>query len=343
MIAGATGSGKSVCINSILVSILYRSSPKEVRMLMIDPKIVELNAYNGIPHLLQPVVTNPEKAYGVLNYAVAEMERRYRLFADQKVRDINSYNEAVEKAKNKEEDLEPLPHILIVIDELADLMAVTQHQVEAAISRLMAKARAVGIHVIIATQRPSVDVITGVIKANIPSRVAFAVASQVDSRTIIDSGGAEKLLGRGDMLYYPLGSIKAIRGQGAFVSNNEVERILSFIKSYYPEDYDDRVAAAIDNPEGPEKGEGGLEDGEDELLMEGLRVVIEADYAAVSLLQRKLQVGYPRAARLVDHLSELGYVGPFEGSKPRKVLITREQYENLFAGEEAEEGDDGLV
>lgn len=343
LIAGATGSGKSVCINSILVSILYRSSPKEVRMLMIDPKIVELNAYNGIPHLLQPVVTNPEKAYGVLNYAVAEMERRYRLFADQKVRDINSYNEAVEKAKNKEEDLEPLPHILIVIDELADLMAVTQHQVEAAISRLMAKARAVGIHVIIATQRPSVDVITGVIKANIPSRVAFAVASQVDSRTIIDSGGAEKLLGRGDMLYYPLGSIKAIRGQGAFVSNNEVERILSFIKSYYPEDYDDRVAAAIDNPEGPEKGEGGLEDGEDELLMEGLRVVIEADYAAVSLLQRKLQVGYPRAARLVDRLSELGYVGPFEGSKPRKVLITREQYENLFAGEEAEEGDDGLV
>ena len=328
LIAGATGSGKSVCINSILISILYRSSPREVRMLMIDPKIVELNVYNGIPHLLQPVVTDPEKAYGVLNYAVAEMERRYRLFADRKVRDIASYNQAVKRPDKEGETEEPLPYILIVIDELADLMAVTQHQVETAISRLMAKARAVGIHVIIATQRPSVDVITGVIKANIPSRIAFAVASQVDSRTIIDSGGAEKLLGRGDMLYYPLGAIKAIRGQGSFVSNNEVERILSFIKSYYPENYDDQVAAALENPDGPDKG-GMADDGEDELLMEALRVVVEADYAAVSLLQRKLQVGYPRAARLVDRLSELGYVGPFEGSKPRKVLISRDQYDRL--------------
>ncbi len=328
LIAGATGSGKSVCINAILVSILYRSSPEEVRMLMIDPKIVELNVYNGIPHLLQPVVTNPEKAYGVLNYAVAEMDRRYRLFAEKRVRDIDSYNEAVRKGKQAQDEEETIPYIVIVIDELADLMAVTQHQVESAISRLMAKARAVGIHVIIATQRPSVDVITGIIKANIPSRIAFAVASQVDSRTIIDSGGAEKLLGRGDMLYYPIGSVKAIRGQGAFVSNSEVERILSFIKSYYPEDYDDQVAAAIENPEGPGKGDL-PEDGEDEYLMEALRIVVEADYAAVSLLQRKLQVGYPRAARLVDRLSELGYVGPFEGSKPRKVLITRDQYEQL--------------
>ncbi len=338
LIAGATGSGKSVCINSILVSILYRSSPEEVRMLMIDPKIVELNVYNGIPHLLQPVVTNPEKAYGVLNYAVAEMDRRYRLFAEKKVRDIDSYNEAVRKGKQGKEEEETIPYILIVIDELADLMAVTQHQVENAISRLMAKARAVGIHVIIATQRPSVDVITGIIKANIPSRIAFAVASQVDSRTIIDSGGAEKLLGRGDMLYYPIGSVKSIRGQGAFVSNSEVERILSFIKSYYPEDYDDQVAAAIENPDGPGKGDIS-EDGEDELLMEALRMVVEADYAAVSLLQRKLQVGYPRAARLVDRLSELGYVGPFEGSKPRKVLITRDQYEQLSV---EDHGPDGL-
>ncbi|HZK42619.1 MAG TPA: DNA translocase FtsK, partial [Clostridia bacterium] len=340
LIAGATGSGKSVCINSILISILYRSSPKEVRMLMIDPKIVELNVYNGIPHLLQPVVTDPEKAYGVLNYAVAEMERRYRLFAERKVRDIASYNKAVKRTEKEEEEEGPLPYILIVIDELADLMAVTQHQVESAISRLMAKARAVGIHVIIATQRPSVDVITGVIKANIPSRIAFAVASQVDSRTIIDSGGAEKLLGRGDMLYFPLGSIKAIRGQGSFVSNSEVERILSFIKSYYPENYDEKVAAALENPDGPDKA-GMVDDGEDELLMEALRVVVEADYAAVSLLQRKLQVGYPRAARLVDRLSELGYVGPFEGSKPRKVLINRDQYDRLSLDDE-EGGDQDL-
>ena len=341
LIAGATGSGKSVCINSILVSILYRSSPAQVRMLMIDPKIVELNVYNGIPHLLQPVVTNAEKAYGVLNYACTEMERRYRLFAEVKVRDIDSYNQAIRRGRKKDAEDESLPHILIVIDELADLMALTQHQVESAISRLMAKARAVGIHVIIATQRPSVDVITGVIKANIPSRVAFAVASQVDSRTIIDSGGAEKLLGRGDMLYFPIGSIKAIRGQGSFVSNQEVERVLGFIKIYYPENYDDKVADAIENPAGEEQASMD-ENGEDELLMEALRVVVEADYAAVSLLQRKLQVGYPRAARLVDRLSELGYVGPFEGSKPRKLLITRDQYDRLSPETLSKDGDDSL-
>ncbi|MDD3418219.1 MAG: DNA translocase FtsK [Eubacteriales bacterium] len=339
LIAGATGSGKSVCINSILMSILYRSSPEDVRMLMIDPKIVELNVYNGIPHLLQPVVTDPEKAYGVLNYAVSEMERRYRLFADQKVRDIASYNAAVRKNKYEEDDEQPVPYIVIVIDELADLMALTQHQVESAISRLMAKARAVGIHVIIATQRPSVDVITGVIKANIPSRLAFAVASQVDSRTILDSVGAEKLLGRGDMLYFPLGSIKAIRGQGAFVSNSEVERVLSFIKSYYPENYDDTVGEAIASTGEEDKGKVTDSD-EDELLMDALRVVVEADYAAVSLIQRKLQVGYPRAARLVDRLHELGFVGPFEGSKPRKVLVTPDQFERMLEGDEAMEGGD---
>ncbi|HZK29406.1 MAG TPA: DNA translocase FtsK [Clostridia bacterium] len=343
LIAGATGSGKSVCINSILISILYRSSPAEVRMLMIDPKIVELNVYNGIPHLLQPVVTNPEKAYGVLNYAISEMERRYRLFADKRVRDITSYNAAIRKLKDPDDTEQPIPNILIVIDELADLMAITQHQVESAISRLMAKARAVGIHVIIATQRPSVDVITGVIKANIPSRIAFAVASQVDSRTIIDSGGAEKLLGKGDMLYYPLGSIKAIRGQGSFVTNSEVERVLSFIKSYYPENYDDKVAAAIENPDGGDQAGAPGESGEDELLMEALRVVVESDYAAVSLLQRKLQVGYPRAARIVDRLNELGYVGPFEGSKPRKVLISRDQYESLCQDGDDGDGDDNFA
>ncbi len=330
LIAGATGSGKSVCINSILISLLYRSSPEEVRFLMIDPKIVELNVYNGIPHLMHPVVTDPEKAYGVLNFAVREMEKRYRLFADRKVRDIDSYNEAVRRIRDPEDDETPLPRIVIVIDELADLMAVTQHQVEDAISRLMAKARAVGIHVIIATQRPSVDVITGVIKANIPSRIAFAVASQVDSRTIIDSGGAEKLLGKGDMLYFPIGSIKAIRGQGSFVSNSEVEAVLSFIKDYHDPQYDEGVAAALENPSGTPDEEQGDLGGEDELLIDALTTVIEADYAAVSLLQRRLSVGYPRAARLIDRLCELGWVGPHEGSKPRKILITREQYENIM-------------
>ncbi|HHW93052.1 MAG TPA: DNA translocase FtsK [Clostridiaceae bacterium] len=330
LIAGATGSGKSVCINSILISLLYRSPPEDVRFLMIDPKIVELNVYNGIPHLMHPVVTDPEKAYGVLNFAVREMEKRYRMFADRKVRDIDSYNEAVRKITDPEEDELPLPRIVIVIDELADLMAVTQHQVEEAISRLMAKARAVGIHVIIATQRPSVDVITGVIKANIPSRIAFAVASQVDSRTIIDSGGAEKLLGKGDMLYFPIGSIKAIRGQGAFVSNNEVEAVLTFIKDYHDPQYDEGVALALENPSGVPDEEQGSLSGEDELLLDALTTVIEADYAAVSLLQRRLSVGYPRAARLIDRLCELGWVGPHEGSKPRKILITREQYEHIM-------------
>lgn len=338
LIAGATGSGKSVCINAILISLLYRYGPEHVRFLMIDPKIVELSVYNSIPHLLQPVVTNPEKAYAVLNYAVSEMERRYKLFADARVRDISSYNEQKRKMsetmtscdEDDESSNEPLPYILIVIDELADLMAVTQHQVEDAISRLMAKARAVGIHVIIATQRPSVDVITGVIKANIPSRIAFAVASQVDSRTIIDTGGAEKLLGKGDMLYYPIGSLKAIRGQGSFVTNNEVERVLSFIKSYYPENYDDSVAEAIENPDKSTDSKGLGGEGEDELLADALRVVVETEYASVSLLQRKLQVGYPRAARMIDRLCEMGYVGPFEGSKPREVLITPEAYDQLM-------------
>lgn len=338
LIAGATGSGKSVCINSILISLLYRYSPQEMRLLMIDPKIVELNIYNGIPHLLQPVVTDPEKAYGVLNWAVAEMEKRYKLFADCIVRDIRSYNllmekqmaAAVEPADDEAEEnrLGKLPYILIVIDELADLMATTSRQVESAISRLMAKARAAGIHVLIATQRPSVDVITGVIKANIPSRIAFAVTSHVDSRTILDTGGAERLLGKGDMLYYPQSAAKPIRGQGAFVSDLEVERVLKYIKDYYPSDYDESVADALENPDGADVSAITGEE-EDELLMPALRVLVENGYASVSLLQRKLNVGYPRAARMIDRLNELGYVGPFEGSKPRELLITPEQFENL--------------
>ncbi len=343
LIAGATGSGKSVCINNILISLLYRYSPKEMRLLMIDPKIVELNIYNGIPHLLQPVVTDPEKAYGVLNWAVAEMEKRYKLFADSIVRDISSYNLLMEKQKaaavesgddEVEENMpETLPYILIVIDELADLMATTSRQLESAISRLMAKARAAGIHVLIATQRPSVDVITGVIKANIPSRIAFAVTSQVDSRTILDTGGAERLLGKGDMLYYPQSVAKPIRGQGAFVSDLEVEGVLKYIKDYYPSDYDETVADALENPDGADVSSITGEE-EDELLIPALRVLVENGYASVSLLQRKLTVGYPRAARMIDRLNELGYVGPFEGSKPRDLLITAEQFEKLVEDEE---------
>lgn len=348
LVAGATGSGKSVCINNILISLLYRYSPQEMRLLMIDPKIVELNIYNGIPHLLQPVVTDPEKAYGVLNWAVSEMERRYKLFADLVVRDIGSYNLMMEKqiadtvksaADEQEDSPEKLPYILIVIDELADLMATTSRQVESAISRLMAKARAAGIHVIIATQRPSVDVITGVIKANIPSRIAFAVTSHVDSRTILDTGGAERLLGKGDMLYYPQSAAKPIRGQGAFVSDLEVEGVLKYIKDYYPSDYDQSVADALENPDGSDVSTISGEE-EDELLMSALQVLVENGYASVSLLQRKLTVGYPRAARLIDRLNELGYVGPFEGSKPRELLITPDQFEKLIAEKEKGNADD---
>ena len=347
LIAGATGSGKSVCINNILISLLYRYSPKEMRLLMIDPKIVELNIYNGIPHLLQPVVTDPEKAYGVLNWAVIEMEKRYKLFAEHTVRDIRAYNLMIEKqlangakpSPEEDDNFEKptkMPYLMIVIDELADLMATTSRQVESAISRLMAKARAAGIHVLIATQRPSVDVITGVIKANIPSRIAFAVTSHVDSRTILDSGGAERLLGKGDMLYYPQSAAKPLRGQGAFVSDLEVERVLKFIKDYYPSDYDESVADALENPDGTDVSAVTGEE-EDELLMPALRVLVENGYASVSLLQRKLTVGYPRAARMIDRLHELGYVGPFEGSKPRELLISPDQFEKLAEKDEAGE------
>lgn len=326
LIAGATGAGKSVCINSVLISLLYHSSPKDLRLLLIDPKVVELSVYNGIPHLLQPVVTDPKKAFGVLNWAVVEMDRRYNLFAERQVRDIRSYNDVIKHFED--ENPEHLPLILIVIDELADLMATTSKEVEDAIQRLMAKARAAGIHLIIATQRPSVDVITGVIKANIPSRIAFSVASQVDSRTILDTGGAEKLLGKGDLLYFPQSAPKAMRGQGAFVTDSEVENVLNYVRSLYGENYDESVAEAIANPEavGLTAADGNGAEEEDELFDDALRLVVETGYASISLLQRRLTIGYPRAARLVDRLHDLGYVGPFEGSKPRKVLISMDQY-----------------
>ena len=337
LIAGATGSGKSVCLNTILISLLYRTDPQRLRMILIDPKVVELKSYNGIPHLLQPVVTNPKKAYGVLNWAVMEMDRRYNLIAERNVREINAYNSLAEHFKD--EDFEFLPHILIVIDELADLMYTTATEVEDAISRLMAKARAAGIHLIIATQRPSVDVITGVIKANIPSRIAFAVSAMVDSRTILDTGGAEKLLGKGDMLYSPVTASKMVRGQCALVTDNEVEDVLQFIKSHSDEDYVESVGAAIDKAAagGDRMQRTAGEDGEDELLFEALTIFVEAGHATVSLLQRRLAVGHPRAARLVDRLEQLGLIGPSEGSKPRKVIVSKSEFEAMLAQRSEEE------
>ncbi len=338
LIAGATGSGKSVCINAVLMSILFRSSPEDVRLLMIDPKVVELSVYNGIPHLLAPVVTDPKKASNTLNWAVNEMVRRYGLFAEKAVRDISSYqasaaaNAAALSADNDEAEYEHLPLILLVIDELSDLMMTTPTEVEDAIARLTAMARAAGIHLIIATQRPSVDVITGVIKANIPSRIAFAVASQVDSRTILDTSGAEKLLGKGDMLYYPQSASKPLRGQGAFITDSEVEQVLNYIKTQHAADYDDAVSDAIMTAQASTSKEKNNNE-HDELLPQALDIVVETGYASVSLLQRRMNVGYPRAARLIDALHDQGYIGPFDGSKPRKLLITQGQYQELKAKE----------
>lgn len=326
LIAGATGSGKSVCLNAIIISLLYRSGPADLRMIMIDPKVVELNIYNGIPHLLQPVVTDPKKAYGALNWAVTEMEKRYEKFAENSVRDFTAYNTLIESGQIEGEKLS---YILIIIDELSDLMATTPTEVEEAIARLTAMARAAGIHLIIATQRPSVDVITGVIKANIPSRIAFTVASQVDSRTILDMGGAEKLLGKGDMLYYPQSASKPQRGQGGFVTDAEVERVIRYLKGIYETAYDESVAEAIENVSSGGSGPAAAlnqDSEEDELLEDAIKLVIEAEYASISLLQRRLSIGYPRAARIIDRLYELNIIGPFEGSKPRKVLITPQEY-----------------
>ncbi len=325
LVAGATGSGKSVCINSIIISLLYKSTPDEVRFLMVDPKVVELGIYNGIPHLLVPVVTDPRKAAGALNWAVTEMLNRYKLFADNQVRDLVGYNELA--AINDE--IKPLPQIVIIIDELADLMIAAPNEVEDAICRLAQMARAAGMHLVIATQRPSVDVITGVIKANIPSRIAFAVSSQVDSRTILDMGGAEKLLGRGDMLFAPVGTSKPVRVQGCYVNEKEVERVVSFIKRGGAADYDDNIIDEIEKQAAKEKSAPSGEDsaeGEDEMLPKAIECVVEAGQASTSLLQRRLKLGYARAARIIDEMEQRGIVGPFEGSKPRPVLITRQQW-----------------
>lgn len=318
LIAGATGSGKSVCINSLIISLIFKSLPDEVKLLMIDPKVVELGIYNGIPHLLIPVVTEPKKAAGALNWAVQEMVNRYKLFADKGVRDLVGYNEVM---KDEGEGTR-LPQIVIIIDELADLMMVAPNDVEDAICRLAQMARAAGMHLVIATQRPSVDVITGIIKANIPSRIAFAVSSQVDSRTILDMAGAEKLLGKGDMLFYPVGEPKPIRIKGAFITDKEVERVVDFVKTQYIASYDEDIIEEINNQKQEEEPSSG---DSDELLPQAIELVVDAGQASASLLQRKFKVGYARAARIIDQMEARGIVGPFEGSKPRQVLISRQQ------------------
>lgn len=313
LIAGATGSGKSVCINTLLISLLYKYTPQEVKLLLIDPKVVELNIYNGIPHLLIPVVTDPKKAAGALNWAVNEMTRRYKLFADNNVRNIEGYNDFAEKGIIEEK----LPWIVIIIDELADLMMVCPNDVEEYIGRLAQMARAAGMHLVIATQRPSVDVITGVIKANIPSRISFAVSSQIDSRTILDSSGAEKLLGKGDMLYYPVGESKPLRIQGAFVSEEEVETVVEFIRNGVKElEYKKEIMDEIENSVSKSKGGEGC----DELLDEAIKIVLETGQASTSLLQRRLKIGYNRAARIIDEMEAEGIISGRNGSKPRQVL-----------------------
>lgn len=319
LIAGATGSGKSVCINSLIISLLYKYSPEEVKLLMVDPKVVELNVYNGIPHLLIPVVTDPKKAAAALNWAVNEMTKRYNLFADMGVRNIDSYNGLKDKGLIEEK----LPYIVIIVDELADLMMVCPNDVEDYIGRLAQMARAAGMHLVIATQRPSVDVITGVIKANIPSRISFAVSSQVDSRTILDSAGAEKLLGRGDMLYYPVGESKPQRVQGCFISEEEVEKVVQFIKSEESEGmYEEAIIDHINNEtEGRPMEEG---DEADELLQTAIEILVNYEQASASFLQRRLKVGFNRASRIMDQLEERGVISPKDGGKPRQVLLRKE-------------------
>ena len=323
LIAGATGSGKSVCINSLITSILYKADPNQVKLILIDPKVVELGVYNGIPHLLIPVVTDPRRAAGALNWAVQEMVKRYSMFASANVRDIKGYNEYAAMSGDRQ-----LEQIIIVIDELADLMMVSPHEVEDSICRLAQMARAAGMHLVIATQRPSVDVITGLIKANVPSRIAFSVSSQIDSRTILDMGGAEKLLGKGDMLFLPMGASKPKRLQGAFVSDKEIERIVEFIKSDSTAHYNEDIIEHIEN--GAEDHSASDDSDADDLLPQAIEIVVELGQASASLLQRKLKVGYSRAGRLIDQLEERGIIGPHEGSKPRKVLMSRNEFQEMM-------------
>jgi len=322
LVAGATGSGKSVCINGIITSILYKAKPSEVKFLLIDPKMVELSVYNGIPHLLSPVVTDPRRASLALKKIVMEMEKRYELFSKSGIRNIEGYNALIqEKIASGDHSQALLPYIVVIVDELADLMMVAASDVEESITRIAQKARAAGIHLILATQRPSVDVITGVIKANIPSRIAFGVSSQVDSRTILDSAGAEKLLGRGDMLFMPVGAAKPIRIQGAFLSDQEVESVCDFVRKQEEVNYRTDLVPEVEDTQET------ADEHEDELYDQAVQIVIEAKQASVSLLQRRMRIGYTRAARLIDAMEAKGVVGPYEGSKPREVLMTMEQYQ----------------
>lgn len=342
LIAGTTGSGKSVCTNSLIVSLLYKSTPEEVRFIMVDPKMVELAPYNGIPHLLIPVVTDPKKAAGALNWAVGEMERRYKLFADHQVRNLVGYNDLMraEKAKAEQEEggtpeqYQVLPQIVIVIDELADLMMVAAKEVETSICRIAQKARAAGMHLVVATQRPSADVITGIMKANIPSRIAFAVASQIESRIILDTTGAEKLIGKGDMLYAPLGGGKPTRVQGCFISSEEIESVIAHIKKTSTAEYNEEILEHIERQAEQVDGKGGGSSGdpgedEDEMIEEAIDVIMECRQASTSMLQRRLKLGYSRAARIIDQIEERGIIGPFEGSKPRQILISREEWQEM--------------
>ena len=335
LIAGATGSGKSVCINTLIASIIYKAKPSEVKLVMVDPKVVELSVYNGIPHLLIPVVTDPKKAAGALAWAVQEMVNRYSLFASKNVRDIKGYNEALDE----EGEGQKLPQIVIIIDELSDLMMVSPKDVEDSICRLAQMARAAGMHLVIATQRPSVDVITGIIKANVPSRISFAVSSQVDSRTILDMAGAEKLLGKGDMLFYPSGAPKPVRIQGAFISDKEVEKVVDFIKNNGEATYNDEIIKQIENANSTDKelDESDENDNTDELLMDEIDVVVETGQASTSFIQRRFKVGYARAGRIIDQMEERGIISGFQGSKPREVLISKERWEELkMSGAEQE-------
>ena len=323
LIAGATGSGKSVCINAIIVSLLYRARPTELKLLLIDPKVVELSMYNGIPHLLAPVVTDPSKAAKALGWVLKEMARRYEAFAVAGARDIVKYNDHMAGLMGKPGSM-ALPYIVVVIDELADLLVVAPVDVEDAIFRLAQMARAAGIHLVVATQRPSVDVITGTIKANIQSRIAFAVASQVDSRTILDMAGAEKLLGRGDMLCFPVGTQKPTRAQGAYISEEEIEEIVKFVSVQAEPRYEEAILKVETSEEASH------EDTDDELFPQAVRMIVEAGQASVSLLQRRLPIGYTRAARLIDVMEQRGYIGPYEGSKPREVFLTLDEYSRIF-------------
>ena len=326
LIAGSTGSGKSVCINTLITSIIYKAKPSEVKLVMVDPKVVELSVYNGIPHLLIPVVTDPKKAAGALQWAVQEMVNRYHLFAEKNVRDITGYNQALEEEGVEEK----LPQIVIIIDELADLMMVAAKDVEDAICRLAQMARAAGMHLVIATQRPSVDVITGVIKANIASRIAFAVTSGVDSRTIIDSIGAEKLLGKGDMLFYPSGTIKPQRVQGAFISDSEVEKIVTFLKNNGGPTYSDDIIEKIEKANTTDQELDNSEDDDtDEFLMDAIDMAVDMGQISASGLQRRFKIGYTRAGRIIDQMEARGIISGYEGSKPRKTLMPKERWEEL--------------